>query len=158
MRMPSGKPRCGEKSPWHLLAVPELMAALSACQVPVDDPRWPRRGTVLPGMPFFTWEPDWWHCQTWCRAAALAECYRRRYPDRFLICRFEALVEEPVAEVKRIDEFLGLAFEPSQLVMSERDAAPFPAANGGSGGPGGIRMRVGPMPGADRQTPLRLST
>ena len=35
------------------------------------------------------------------------------------VCRFEALVEEPVAEVKRIDEFLGLAFETSQLVTSE---------------------------------------
>ena len=75
------------------------------------------------GMPFFAWEPDWWHCQTWCRAAALAEKYRRQNPDRFLICRFESLVEEPVAEVKRIDEFLGLAFEPSQLVTSGRDAA-----------------------------------
>jgi FkbM family methyltransferase len=116
-----GKPRCGEKSPLHLLAIPELLASYPRARVVclIRDGRDVVRSCR--GMPFFTWEPDWWHCQTWCRAAALAERYRRQDPDRFLICRFEALVEDPVEEVKRVDEFLGLAFEPAQLEGSGCD-------------------------------------
>ena len=119
----SGKRRCGEKSPWHLMAVPELMALYPRAKFlwMIRDGRDVVRSCR--GMPFFAWHPDWLLCQTWCRAAALAEKYRRQNPDRFLICRFETLVEDPVEEVKRIDEFLGLNFEPSQLVTSGRDGA-----------------------------------
>ncbi len=116
-----GKQRCGEKSPWHMLAVPELMNLYPCAKFlwVIRDGRDVVRSCR--GMPFFSWEPDWWQCQAWCRAAALAERHRRRNPDRFLICRFEALVEDPVAEVRRIDDFLGLAYEPTQLLGSGRD-------------------------------------
>ncbi len=118
-----GKTRCGEKSPWHLLALPELMAIYPRAKFlwMIRDGR-----DVVQScrhVPFFTWEPDWWHCQTWCRAAALGESYQRRHPDRVLTCRFESLVEEPVAVVRHIDEFLGLPFETSQLKTSCSDAA-----------------------------------
>jgi len=118
-----GKPRCGEKSPWHHLAVTELATFFPRAKF-----LWMMRDgrdvvRSCRGMPFFTWEPDWRHCQTWSRAAALAERYQRRNPDRFLICRFEALVEKPVSEVRRIDEFLGLAFEPCQLDTFGREGA-----------------------------------
>ncbi len=116
-----GKPRCGEKSVWHLRVVPELMEFYPRAKVLwlIRDGRDVVRSSR--GMPFYTWEPDWWNCQAWCRAAALAERHRRQNPDRFLICQFEELVKEPVVEVKRIDEFLGLAFEPTQLAASGRD-------------------------------------
>ena len=110
-----GKSRCGEKSPMHLLAVPELLVSYPRARIVclIRDGRDAVRSCR--DMPFFEWETDWWHSLSWCYTCDLAERYRRRYPSRFLICRFEALVEDPVKEVKRIDEFLGLAFEPSQL-------------------------------------------
>jgi len=116
-----GKSRCGEKSPLHLLAVPELLAMYPSAKFVclIRDGRDVVRSCR--GMPFFEWETDWWHCLSWCRTAAVAECCVRRYPDRFLICRFEALVGDPVEEVKRIDEFLGLTFEPSQVEATSSD-------------------------------------
>ncbi len=110
-----GKSRCGEKSPWHLRAVPELMALYPRAKLlcTIRDGRDVVRSCR--STPIFTWEPDWWHCRTWCQVAALAARYQRHVPNRFLICRFEALVEDPEAEVKRIDAFLGLDFEPNQL-------------------------------------------
>ena len=110
-----GKSRSGEKSPLHLLAVPELLALYPRARIVcmIRDGRDVVRSCRT--MPFFQWEPDWWHSLSWCRAAAMAELYRRRYPNRFLICRFESLVKSPVEEVKRIDEFVGVPFELSQV-------------------------------------------
>jgi hypothetical protein len=110
-----GKSRCGEKSPLHLLAVPELLGLYPRAKIVcmIRDGRDVVRSCR--NMPFFDWEPDWWHALSWCHTAAVAERYSRWYPDRFLICRFESLVENPIEEVRRIDEFVGVPFEPSQV-------------------------------------------
>ncbi len=59
-----------------------------------------------------TWQPKWYHALSWCRLAGLAEKYEKLFPDRFVISRFEALLEDPAAEMQRLDEFAG---SPSSL-------------------------------------------
>ena len=115
------KSRSGEKSPLHLLAVPELLELYPRARIicMIRDGRDVVRSCRA--MPFFQWEPDWWHSLSWCHAADVAERYRRRYPGRFLICRFESLVNHSAEEVKRIDEFVGVSFEPSQVEATGSD-------------------------------------
>ena len=49
------------------------------------------------------------------RAARLDRRYAARFPGRYLRIRFEDLVRDPVATVRRLSEFLGIAFEPAML-------------------------------------------
>jgi hypothetical protein len=41
--------------------------------------------------------------------------WQRLYPERFLGLRYESLVAQPEAEVRRLLEFCGLAFDPACL-------------------------------------------
>jgi hypothetical protein len=51
----------------------------------------------------------------WRRAARLHRRYRRRLGGRYLLVRYEDLVAEPERELRRVCEFLGVAFEPSMI-------------------------------------------
>jgi len=122
-----GKPRCGEKTPWHILVVPRLLAVYPRAKVIclIRD----GRDVVESCVRWWNhpWEPKWYHAMSWCRLAWLAEHYRKRYPDRFLICRFEALLENPAAEMRRLDEFAGISFEPEQLLGDRMNAVQLPS-------------------------------
>jgi hypothetical protein len=121
-----GKPRCGEKTPWHILAVPMLLANYPRAKVIclLRDGRDVVESCVK--WSNHTWEPKWYHALTWRRLAALAEEYMRRYPGRFVICRFEDLLEDPGAEMKRLDEFAGIPFEPHQIADERGNGAQLP--------------------------------
>jgi hypothetical protein len=123
-----GKPRCGEKSPWHVLVVPRLLAAYPRAKVIclIRD----GRDVVLSSSKFggLMRQPKWYHAMSWCRSVGLAERFERQYSDRFLICRFERFVENPVAEALRLAEFVGISFEPEQLLGDPPNTRQHPSA------------------------------
>ena len=53
----------------------------------------------------------------WRTTVRLAERNRRRYPDRYVIVRFEDLVRDTERVIREVCEFLGEAFVPSMLAM-----------------------------------------
>jgi len=57
----------------------------------------------------------------WLYSVGLAQRNLRRYPDRYLVVRFESMVAEPDATVRRVCQFLGEAYSPALLSM---DGAP----------------------------------
>jgi hypothetical protein len=57
----------------------------------------------------------------WLYSARLAQRNRRRYPDRYLIVRYETLVQQPQSTLEAICAFLGETYVPAMLTM---DAAP----------------------------------
>lgn len=150
------KPRCGEKTPMHILAVPRLLAA------------WPRariiciirdgRDVVESCLKWahFTWEPAWYHTQSWCRLAALADAYQKRYPDQFLVFRYEALVEDPEPTIRRLDTFAGLPFEPGQVMQD--GAASDQIADDWAQMPAAWKERATRAPDASRILAWRHST
>lgn len=109
------KPRCGEKTPQHLLRVPEILAQFpdakilcllrDGCEVALS----------LQAMP-------WWQPRTltdaaelWKHCVHLAETFARQYPQQFRCIRYEELVSRPEAVLSRIMAFLGEVFESAQL-------------------------------------------
>lgn len=55
-------------------------------------------------------------CHQWNRfAAAAAAAERSLPPDRFTLVRYEALMREPEAELRRLCAFVGEEFEPGQI-------------------------------------------
>jgi hypothetical protein len=57
----------------------------------------------------------------WLYSVGLAERNVRRYPDRYLVVRYESLVLEPEPTLRRISEFLAIDYRPGMLTM---EAAP----------------------------------
>ncbi|HWQ14621.1 MAG TPA: sulfotransferase [Roseiflexaceae bacterium] len=53
----------------------------------------------------------------WLYSVRLAERNRRRYPDRYMIVRYETLVCQPEATLRAICAFLGETFVPAMLTM-----------------------------------------
>lgn len=53
----------------------------------------------------------------WRYSTALAERHCRRYPGRYLIVRFEDLVQDPARIVQEVCDFVGEPFEPAMLDM-----------------------------------------
>jgi hypothetical protein len=54
----------------------------------------------------------------WLYSARLAARNLRRYPERYMIVRYETLVRQPEATLREICTFLGEQFEPEMLTMS----------------------------------------
>jgi hypothetical protein len=55
----------------------------------------------------------------WRYSVALAERNSRRYPDGYLVVRFESLVEDPEAVVRRVCAFVGEEFHPAMMAMGD---------------------------------------
>lgn len=53
----------------------------------------------------------------WRYSTALAERHARRYPDGYMIVRFEDLVHETEATLRRVCDFVGAAYAPAMLQM-----------------------------------------
>lgn len=51
----------------------------------------------------------------WRLAERLDRRYRREHPGRYLLCHFEQLLADPEAEVRRVCEHVGIAFETRML-------------------------------------------
>jgi hypothetical protein len=110
-----GKNRGGEKTPMHLDQIPLIFrwytGAKAICIV--RDGRDTAlslqragniHGTDLRALSFI-----------WNRHADKALKYSLKYPDRFFLVFYEALLKNPRSELERIDKFLDLDFNQSQL-------------------------------------------
>jgi len=113
-----GKPRVGEKTPLHLLEVPTLLEWFPDARVLciVRD----GRDVVLSlmSMPWCSERRLRPLCCLWIRLLRLAEKFSRDFPDRFLLLRYEDLLQSPCETLGQIDQFLGLSLEPAQFDIS----------------------------------------
>lgn len=122
----------GDKTPSNLFYVPTLLEWFPHARVihMFRDPRATyasamRKGWIgperfhLPAVTPLRLEIGVWtgidHARRWRIAADLDDSYRARYPDRYLLCRFEDLVEEPEPIVRRVAEFVGVPYLPQML-------------------------------------------
>jgi len=108
------KPRVGEKSPHHLMNVatifewfPEarVVAILRDgrdCMRSLRDTPWAHDNLRL-------------HATVWRQCAELTRQWLRQYPRRFALVYYENLVCEPETNIRTLDDFLNLDFEPAQL-------------------------------------------
>ncbi len=129
-------PILGEKTPEHLAFVPQLRSWFPEARfihtfrdpraIYVSELRRRRAGAwgikeLLPWLPGAVIDPmlaplEAGHTAlAWRRAAALDAVYRRTLGDRYLLVRFEHLVANPEAELRRVCGFLGIPFNPSLL-------------------------------------------
>jgi hypothetical protein len=80
-----------------------------------------------------------WHSQrggvgsataAWLASVKLAAANRERYPHRYLVLEYEALVRDPEGSMRSVCEFIGEPYEPSMLQM--RGAGEFRETGGNS--------------------------
>lgn len=111
------KPRAGEKCALHIFYLDELMAWFPRAKVLVtvrdgrDAVRYMLRPPNLSGRVSLK-------CCNWSMKMGLALSQKRRYPDRVMFVPFEEMVADPRAMLKKVDAFLGLAFEERQLDLA----------------------------------------
>jgi hypothetical protein len=55
--------------------------------------------------------------ERWLRSAELAWRYERRYPDRYRVVRYEAMVAKPEETLREVGVFLGLETTPDMLAL-----------------------------------------
>jgi hypothetical protein len=124
------KPIVGDKTPGHLRWAETLLEwyptarivhmirdprAVYRSQFKHRDPRavpyrWLLR--VPPLMRAFVLLEAVW---LWADAVARHRTLSRRYPDSYRLVRFEDLIRDPEAEIRRLCEFLGVEFESTML-------------------------------------------
>lgn len=126
----------GEKTPAHLLYVPTLLEWFPQAKVlhTFRDPRAitvsrlkkvRQRSVGLRGKLPTT--PDWLMnmvdppveivrmSRSWLQAAELHFCYLAQFPNQYHMLRFEDLVQQPEAELRRVFNFLELPFDSKVL-------------------------------------------
>jgi len=87
--------------------------------------RWRRRQLAAVKLPFYHTVRVWanYHpttmSQLWRRATAQALKLQSENHQRFLAVRFEDLLREPEPTVRKVCEFLGVAFEPNMLHVGQ---------------------------------------
>lgn len=72
--------------------------------------------------------------KAWLDAAHLDRRYRKAYPGRYLMVRFEDLVQDPGTEVERLCQFAGIQLEPAMLGEIHVAASGFQAGHRGPEG------------------------
>lgn len=127
-----GRPIRGEKTPHHIEHVPTLLSWYPAARVvhTFRDPRavyaslrYKEREEKLSSVGRAARRLGGWFdryatlnlARTWRRAADLHRTYEARYPDRYLLVRFEDLVADPESQARRLAGFIGVAYTPSML-------------------------------------------
>jgi hypothetical protein len=67
--------------------------------------------------------PGWkagWSVARWLYSARLAELNRQRFPGRYLVLRYESLVQDPEKKLETVCDFLGETFDPCMLEPENR--------------------------------------
>jgi Sulfotransferase family len=109
------KPRCGEKTPLHLLNVPTIIQWFPDVRI-VGIVRDGRDVVLsLQKMPWATERRLRPLCWRWIQLLRLARRWQRLFPQNFLLIRYEDLLRSPEPALRRLDEFAGLPFEETQL-------------------------------------------
>lgn len=130
-----GRRVCGEKTPDNIYAVPTLLAWFPGAKVvhTVRDPRgaftslkrkrqnagrwWPGANVPVLGVVIDLYA-SLRVILAWHWIVRLHRRYQRRYPDQYLVMRFEDLVTDPTSSIQRLCDFLGIDFSPSMLDQS----------------------------------------
>lgn len=110
--------RWGDKTPPNTVVLPELRHVFPDLRVihALRDGRDVVRSFMevsREGLPYFA---AWW-----VRAVARARAFGARWPAQYLEVRYEDLVRDPAATIRRIAAFLELAFDERMLRHSELD-------------------------------------
>ena len=106
----SGKEMAGEKSPVHLLHVPTIFEwyPLATVLCLVRDGR-----DVVQSLLRVPWTHDnaSRHAAEWRYRSNLTAQFQGRFRDRFHVVRFEDLLRQPEAELKRVFDLLGVYYD-----------------------------------------------
>jgi hypothetical protein len=125
-----GKPRWGDKSLHTERYAHEVFATFPTARMihMIRDPR-DRYASVLKrwkrlrgGVGAAT--------AAWLASVRLAEANARRFPEHYLLLRYEDLAADPEAQLRRVSDFIGEEYEPSMLGME--GAGDFRAKGGNS--------------------------
>jgi hypothetical protein len=123
-RRGSPKPRCGEKTPYYALMAEHIADVFPGARFIhlYRDPRdvaasyleqyWVRGGTALRVAHYVLYV-----------FRRLEEAALRLGPERFCAVKYEALVDDPERELRRVCAFLGEAYDPAMLQFARREDA-----------------------------------
>jgi len=134
-----GRPVIGEKTPAHVRYVPTIMAWFPDARVihMLRDPRavfvseLRRRKREAVTVPYKQLSRIGFLFKlfimlettlAWRESATLLKKYRRLYPDRYYLLRFEDLVSEPEPHIRALCAYLGISFQQellNQIVVSK---------------------------------------
>jgi len=112
-----GAVRWGEKSPWHLRRLPQILRDFRDARVVICIRDGRDCADACARAPFHS-RGLLWYAASWRWAADLAGEARRRYPENVRVFRYEDLLCEPGAFVQTLDDFVGLPLHPRQLDVS----------------------------------------
>ena len=142
-----GRPVAGDKTPEHIDAVPTLLAWFPEARV-VHTFRDPRaiyvslrrkeRAESLSAVgrlarragPLFDLYASTSLALRWRSMARRHRRYAAAYPDRYLLQRFEDLLADPEAAVRRLCQFIGIAFDPAMLDQVVHNSSYVPKKSG----------------------------
>ena len=117
-----GKERFGDKTPAYLHAVDELLAVWPDARIVVlvRDARDVALSIVpLPFGPNNAWAAGRW----WADGVRRGLDAERRHPEQVLTLRYEELVADPEAQVRRVCARLGLGYNSEMLAIERSDPA-----------------------------------
>jgi len=121
-----GKPRLGEKTPGHHKHVERILELFPRAKI-IHIHRDPR--DVVASIVKLRWgghSSARRHARTWAKAVRRQRLLAEQLgPDRHHTVRFESLVLEPEATLRRVCDFLGEAFDPAMLRFHERQETGF---------------------------------
>lgn len=142
-----GRPVAGDKTPEHIDAVPTLLSWFPEARVvhTFRDPRaiyvslrrkeraesLSQAGRVARRAgPLFDLYASTSLAFRWRSMARRHRRYAAAYPGRYMLQRFEDLLAEPEAAVKRLCEFIGIAFDPGMLEQVVHNSSYAPKRSG----------------------------
>jgi hypothetical protein len=110
-----GKPEAAEKTPFHLLKVPLILEWFPEARIVgiVRDGRDVVRSILK--APWTAHQSLRRHCYKWSMCATISRRLVRERPGQFMLVRYEDLVQETEATLRKVNAFLGLEFEAGQL-------------------------------------------
>lgn len=118
--------RIGEKTPPHIMYIDRIFAVCPEAKV-IHIYRDPRDVVVSYLSQYWCSDPTGIDVALYCRHCywTLEKLTRKYGPERITAVRYESLVEQPEAELRRLCAFLGEEFDPAMLSFNERSHAGF---------------------------------
>lgn len=113
----------GEKSPSHVGYVSEILDIFPESKVVclIRDGR-----AVSSSLRRLNWDHSnlYRHAASWVSRARAVRDVLQHYPQNSILVKYEDLVENPSVEVGKVCDFIGVHFEPSQLLPSDSGLVP----------------------------------
>lgn len=118
----NGATRWGEKSPWHVRRVDEILRWYPNARI-IGMVRDGRDCVASCRRSGFLRKSARWYASTWRAAIRMSRRLAARYPDNYMEVRFETLLRDPEAVVRAVDAHARLEFEEGQLDLARRSAS-----------------------------------